>query len=109
MRRRIGVPWLARLPWRESAVSACASKWTIPIWPQPTAVATAVAAGQVIEWSPPRMTGKMPRSATWATRARIAACEASTSPCEQIASPKSTTSSSSKISIPKSRWNVPGL
>ena len=66
--RRIGVPWLARLPSMMSAVSAWASKWTMPTLPYPWWSATAVAAGHVIEWSPPRMIGTMPRRAISCTR-----------------------------------------
>jgi hypothetical protein len=46
------------------AVSAWASKWTIPMLPGRRTSAMAVAAGQVIEWSPPRMIGIAPVSAT---------------------------------------------
>ena len=62
--RRIGVPWLARTPQASLAVSAWASKWTIPMLPGRRTSATAVAAGQVIEWSPPKMIGMAPLPAT---------------------------------------------
>ena len=45
------------------------------------------AAGHVIEWSPPMITGRMPREATSLTRARILACPAAVRPCGQCASP----------------------
>ena len=87
MSRRIGVPWEARLPSMMSAVSAWASKWTMPTLPKPWWSATAVAAGQVIEWSPPRITGMMPRLATSPTLARMLAWPASVCPWGQWASP----------------------
>ena len=87
MSRRIGVPWEARLPSMMSAVSAWASKCTMPTLPHPWWSATAVAAGQVMEWSPPRMTGTMPRLATSPTRARMLAWPASVRPWGQWASP----------------------
>ena len=62
--RRIGVPWLASTPQASLAVSAWASKWTIPMLPGRRTSATAVADGQVIEWSPPRMIGIAPVPAT---------------------------------------------
>ena len=46
------------------AVSAWASKWTMPMLPGRRTSATAVADGQVIEWSPPRMIGIAPVAAT---------------------------------------------
>ena len=87
MSRRIGVPWLARLPCRMSPVSACASKWIITTLPCPWKSATAVAAGQVIEWSPPMMTGRMPRLATSFTRSKMAAFDSSHMPWLTMASP----------------------
>ena len=62
--RRIGEPWLASTPQASLAVSAWASKWTIPMLPGRRTSATAVADGQVIEWSPPRMIGIAPLPAT---------------------------------------------
>ena len=41
------------------AVSAWESKWIMPTLPRPQASATAVAAGRVIEWSPPRTMGRV--------------------------------------------------
>ena len=35
IRRRMGVPWPASTPCMSGAVSACASKWTMPIFPYP--------------------------------------------------------------------------
>ena len=49
MSRRIGDPWLAIWPNVSGAVSAWASKWTIPMLPGRRTSAIAVAAGQVIE------------------------------------------------------------
>src|SRR4029077_15582779 len=57
MSRRIGEPWLARTPQSSFAVSAWASKWTMPMLPGRRTSATAVALGPVIEWSPPRTLG----------------------------------------------------
>ena len=51
-----------------SAVSACASKWIMTTLPKPWWSATATPAGQVIEWSPPMMTGMMPRLVISRTR-----------------------------------------
>jgi hypothetical protein len=45
----MGVPCEARLPSMMSAVSAWASKWTMPTLPCPWTSATAVADGHVIE------------------------------------------------------------
>jgi hypothetical protein len=87
MSLRIGVPWLARLPCRMSPVSACASKWIMTTSPWPWKSATAVAAGQVIEWSPPMMTGRMPRLAISLTRWWIAAFDSSHMPWLTMASP----------------------
>jgi hypothetical protein len=84
------------LPSRLSAVSAWASKCTTPErCPSGRLSATAVALGQVMEWSPPMTTGTMPRRATPRTRSRIAACERSVCPCGHRASPWSTTRSHS--------------
>ena len=58
------MPWLASTPQPSEAVSACASKWTMPMLPGRRVSAIAVAAGQVIEWSPPRMIGMAPVPAT---------------------------------------------
>ena len=44
MSRRIGVPWLARTPQSSLAVSAWASKWTMPMLPGRRTSAMAVAA-----------------------------------------------------------------
>ena len=87
MSRRIGVPWLARLPCRMSAVSACASKWIMTTLPNPWCSATATPAGQVIEWSPPRMIGMMPRLVISRTRCSMAAFDSSHMPWLTIASP----------------------
>ena len=46
-------------------------------------LAGAVAAGHVIEWSPPRITGTMPRLATSCTRPRMLAWLTSVWPCGQ--------------------------
>ena len=67
IRRRIGVPWPASTPQSASAVSACASKWTMPMLRGARTCATAVALGQVMEWSPPRMMGMAPLDATSST------------------------------------------
>ena len=64
MRRRIGEPCECRLPHELSPVSAWASKCTMPTLPGACAAATAVAAGHVIEWSPPITMGVMFRVAT---------------------------------------------
>jgi hypothetical protein len=64
MSRRIGVPWPASTPQSSAAVSACASKWTMPMLPGRRTSATAVALGHVMEWSPPRTIGIAPVSAT---------------------------------------------
>jgi hypothetical protein len=64
MSRRIGVPWPASWPQSSGAVSAWASKCTMPTLPGPRISAIAVADGQVIEWSPPRTIGIAPVSAT---------------------------------------------
>ena len=59
--RRIGEPWPASWPQITSgAVSAWASKWTMPMLPGWRTSATAEALGQVIEWSPPRTIGIAP-------------------------------------------------
>jgi hypothetical protein len=69
MSRRIGVPWPLSTPQSSFAVSAWASKWTIPIEPGRRTSATAVADGHVIEWSPPRTIGIAPVLATsWTFR-----------------------------------------
>ncbi len=67
MSRRIGVPWPASTPQSSVAVSAWASKWTMPMLPGRRTSAIAVALGQVIEWSPPRTIGMAPVAATSST------------------------------------------
>ena len=47
------------------------------------ALAGAVAAGHVIEWSPPRITGTIPREAMVCTRWRMLLCDNSVWPCGQ--------------------------
>ena len=54
MSRRIGEPCPASWPNESGAVSAWASKWTMPMLPGRRTSATALALGQVIEWSPPK-------------------------------------------------------
>ena len=54
------MPWPASTPQSSFAVSAWASKWTMPMLPGRRTSATAVADGQVIEWSPPRTIGIAP-------------------------------------------------
>ena len=66
-----------------SAVSACASKCSSPTFPQPYLLATAVAAGWVIEWSPPMITGKAPARSTSVTLSSMLRCERGAWPCGQ--------------------------
>ena len=54
------MPWPASTPQSSFAVSAWASKWTMPMLPGLRTSAMAVALGHVIEWSPPSTIGMAP-------------------------------------------------
>ena len=64
MSRRIGVPWLASTPQPSCGRVGVRIEVDDPDAPGRRTSAIAVAAGQVIEWSPPRMIGIAPVAAT---------------------------------------------
>ena len=74
-----------------SPVSAWASKWIIDTRPWPSTLATPLASGKAIEWSPPSTTGIAPERVTFSTAASSRGSATSMSPGGISTSPASTT------------------
>ena len=101
--RRIGVPCPYSEPNWVSPVSAWASKWISDSLPQPTCRAVPVASGNVIVWSPPRITGNAPPAQAAWTACSSRVSETSVSPEGISTSPASATRSSASGSTPRAR------